>query len=500
MQDEDNKPEVTTNNIPPDPSITFSSSDNTQTTTPPVLSPINSQQSMGYLESHHRPDGLNNQQINPEEAVEKVRPNRLFVSIILGLLSLIAVGLSIYFNNPNILGYEGNIYLDIAKTCPALKDNILKMDFDSTLGRNLVVTKSNELYYLVGVGNIESSGLRVGDCGKIKELNNVKDIQAGYSFHNYVLVTFNDGSSNSYSINLWEGKYNILEIPESNTNLLSPLADNEYSSNMSKYKIKSHFYINTIRKPHFIDDSNNIYNTKFIKIIDRSSFDSTIVSATVMSEYNNFIYIKTDKYLYVFNSKGDLIEKQGNYYGVEAADIRFIHSDGVSSSDSTYYIVRNDGNFYKFKKNIQTTSDIVGIKRSSSSYLITLPIIVLLVVFVGLSYHGQKKRYISGIIKAFAIMVVLNVIWGIYGQIKFGGNELFALFTINRLLRIIILSIIYFNIYYLLKRIIWALMHKAKTGNLLIFATIYSLIAYILYLLVINLIISFINNNLNYLI
>lgn len=402
-------------------------------------------------------------------------------------LVLILVGLLMYFDNPYALTYKQNLYIDMAKTCPALKNNIAKVKIDSTLGHNVVITKSGDLFYFFGFGDIKSSGYNTGDCVKINEVSNAKDAVLEFLG---ITVLLNDNTIKSYTVIILDKKVTVLE---SRASTKFPLSDAKYYDNVAKYNVKQYFYLDDNSDLFFIDSHNNVYDEKFNKYIDGSVFDSDIIPVTSYDKSQNIIFA-SKKYIYEFNNTGKLDttggiykftdkatlkKKLSNFYGVKASDIKQINFEDhfYNDVDSFYNVMTNDGNVYRFVENKLTTSDYITSISSASKYIYIIGgiSIAVLVGIITLSYRGERKKYSWGLIRAFFLMVFLNIVTAIFGLFVIGKSVLSRYVSIKGVFSIIIATFVYFTFYFIMKKIVWAMMHKANVRSKVLFAIVYLL-------------------------
>lgn len=430
-----------------------------------------------------------------------IKNKYLLIFSIIGFLILIITSLILYFENPYIFGNSGNVFINIEKTCPELKNNISKINLDTFSGENIVLSKSGDVYFLIGIGDISSSGLKLGDCRRVKELSNVKDIAPEALG---ATVRFNDDSINSYTMFVDKGKYYFLKVDYDEA---FPLEDDKYKENVLKFKINKYFYLNHDSVLLFVDNKNNIYNDDFEKYINGSIFDSEILSissydneiSTIITT-KNYVYtinnvrkksdVKIDKLSYKTISKdyytnvGELDSKDKTYYGIKAGDIKQIYLDKHYLEESYYYIVRSDGNFYKFLENQSTIGSFKSLAEYKYFNILLAVYIVAMTIFILLSYMGEKNRYIKGFKKAFIFILISNIALAIYGGVVISKYELASLFTIRKILSILLTSLIYFTYYYFMKRFIWLIMHKSMNRSRIIFAIVYVLINIIITIII----------------
>lgn len=414
-----------------------------------------------------------------------VKKNNVLIAIILSILGLITAGLVLALLGSFLVGYKDNIYIDIAKTCPALKDNILKIAVDTSAGENVVATKGGELYYLYGYEKNSLIPYTVGDCYKISGASGITDVILSGSV---VHLVFNDKTSGTYQISGEDGVYSATkkEYKQNNdynifryssiTSLFDgtrnfPLTDEKYSANVAQYKIKNYLFVG--KSPYFIDSQNNIYDKAFTKVINGSTFDSDIVP---VSE-NDFIIVKSNKYVYIFDTDDKFQTKSETFYGIKASDINHIYLGGLFGKASQYFVLTNDGNSYRFS---DVSTVIKGIQKTKYIIPVLCGNILCCLLVIILSYRGEEKKFGEGYKKMVLVMFIVTPIFNVLDKGWIGLLSIWSLVTP------FISALLIFSVYFVVKKLIWTFMHKSRCHSFVLFATVYILLMVIFILLGMN--------------
>lgn len=407
---------------------------------------------------------------------------RVIISTIIGLIITI-IGLLILILIPSSSGFiknlasfspQKNLYQDIGAKCPAIKNNIKKVEIDPSSDRNLIVTKTGDLYIFIGINNMESSEYKAGDCYKSDKISNLNDAVTSES---YTSFQQKDGTL-TYGDFYSEKTYYRLFILGENTFGNFPLLYPKNATNIKKLDINRYFYQSDHEKTFFIDTKNNIYDDNFNKLIDGLIFDSEITPVSSVQEKNNVIYIGTKSFIYQFNinnkidgtTSATLNKKTDALFGNKADDIVQV----ISTDDKAQtYIVTKDGKIYQSQdtKTITTTTKTSSQNQTIIILLFGLYLIGLLLIIV-LSYNGELKSYASGLQKILILIVTVCVIMAIYGFTTNSPDNITAL----NVLSAVISGFIYFTSYFITKRIIWFIMHKANVRSKVIFGVMYILL------------------------
>jgi len=420
------------------------------------------------------------------------------IAIIIGLLLAILLGVIFVFDNiPKPIDSKYT-YIDINKKCPALKDNIAKISVSEIGNNSLVLTNSGDLYAIYGIKTpAYPTGGDLGSCLKIDELSGVKDITRYFDSNgsvNYNKIKLSDGSIKAFDLFVSDGDYSMYDRLSAKVSKgRFPLEDEAFAANVAKYKISKYYALDDGRSLFFVDPDNNVYNDKFSKVIDGKSFGSEIRIISVDNSSKD-INIASDNYVYTFSnistynlansqtpktSTMKLTNTATNFYGVKTSDIRqIIYSEGYKvDKEGYYYVITNGGMIYRFESKVQT-SDVLSAYFANPQilYLALIVYIVCLAVMIILAYRGENSGFFAGLGKLILAVIILLVVAVVIRAVQHKAIDL-SLINVGAIL---VSTFVYFVQYFIIKKVVWMILHKTNINSKLVFALVYALVSLVI--------------------
>jgi len=376
----------------------------------------------------------------------KSKNNKVIIYISI-LIIIIILSLTILLNYNLLLGKitnnQSNLYVSIKDACPLLENNIEKIYVGSYAKRNVILTKTRDLYFFF----INEKS----ECVKIDEITNVKDFYIK-DYDAKILVEFMNNERKFYTFETKNNNYTI------NEKILNAYLFPDEKKIIKGQAITNYFTTN--QNLYYIDQNNNIYDNYNNLVIKGTNFNNNVISIFDEIEENGLI-LKSDNLLYIFDENFKLIKKEDKFYDIKVSDIKFIYKD-----NDNYYIFTNQLDVYKINENKEFNHNLL--------YSI-LPIILSLAIISSYSRENPYKKSLKNFILLIIFLTIASALISFFVSRIINASLIFSIILSP------VFGLIIFSIYFAFKHLIFRITDKLNTNNKLLYILIYTIILATIY-------------------